>query len=406
MRTLRTTSERGVALVVALFSMVVIGALVAGAFFVGRVEQVTGYNTVWAAQAGEAAEAGVGAVIATVEVAQLDPMPVYSEASPVELTLPTGTIAGMPSLTYNTSIRRLNLELFMVRSTGQRASPGGQVMASQSLAQLIRIARPTFSVNSAVTVQSPINFNGNSFAVTGMNGMPAGWTADECDGGPLDSNEDDVVGIRSATTVGGTAKELENVEGYPASTVDYDPTITSETFKDFMDYTYNTLAGQPGVKTLPSTSTYTGVAPVVDATTSPAVCDKTVLLNLGEPYRNPPEAGAVTECNGYFPTAHGTGSSTKFAAGTRGQGILLIDGDLELVGGFEWSGIVLVKGQMKITGTGNKIHGAILTEGVDVTSSGSIGGNAQITFSRCAIAKAVQGASTPVPLARGWTQLY
>ena len=42
----------------------------------------------------------------------------------------------------------------------------------------------------------------------------------------------------------------------------------------------------------------------------------------------------------------------------------------KLVGGFEWTGLILVRGQMKVTGTGNKIHGAILTEGVDITHRG------------------------------------
>ena len=52
--------EQGMALILAVFGLVVIGALVAGSFFVGRVEQISGYNTTWASQAGEAAEAGLG----------------------------------------------------------------------------------------------------------------------------------------------------------------------------------------------------------------------------------------------------------------------------------------------------------------------------------------------------------
>ena len=47
----RLTNERGIALAVAIFALVVIGALVAGTFFVGRVEHQSGQNTVYAAQA-------------------------------------------------------------------------------------------------------------------------------------------------------------------------------------------------------------------------------------------------------------------------------------------------------------------------------------------------------------------
>jgi hypothetical protein len=40
------------ALVLSVFALVVIGALVAGSFFVGRLEHITGRNTLFASQAG------------------------------------------------------------------------------------------------------------------------------------------------------------------------------------------------------------------------------------------------------------------------------------------------------------------------------------------------------------------
>ena len=63
MRASRVSSERGIALAVAVFALVVIGALVAGTFFAGRLEQQTGQNTMFATQAGEAAEAGLSDAI-------------------------------------------------------------------------------------------------------------------------------------------------------------------------------------------------------------------------------------------------------------------------------------------------------------------------------------------------------
>jgi Tfp pilus assembly protein PilX len=64
MRARRLSDERGIALAVAVFALVVIGALVAGTFFAGRLEQQTGSNTFMAAQAAEAAEAGLSDAIA------------------------------------------------------------------------------------------------------------------------------------------------------------------------------------------------------------------------------------------------------------------------------------------------------------------------------------------------------
>jgi hypothetical protein len=403
----RLADKRGIALVFAILALVVIGALVAGTFFVGRVEQVTGRNTVWAAQAGEAAEAGVSRVVATMDAGELEVMPIWSPGTSTEITLAPAPVPGMPGVVYRQTIRRLNNQLFLIRAVGERIGPGGEVLASQAIGQLVRIAKPTIGVNAAVTVQDPIKFNGNSFEVNGHNSLPPNWTPGECaTGAPSAGNEDDLVGIRSSTTVGATSKELQNIHGYPTKTVEYDPTITSDTFRNFLDYTYATLSSQPGVKKLPLTTPYNGVGPVVDNSESPAVCDKAAPLNLGEPRRNPPVAGAVPECYNYFPITHGTGAQLKFASNTRGQGILLVDGNLELVGGFEWTGLIIVRGQMKITGTGNKIYGAILSEGVDVTSAGSIGGNAEVHYSACSIERAVQGASVPRVLSRGWSQLY
>jgi hypothetical protein len=55
MRARQISDERGIALAVAIFALVVIGALVAGTFFVGRLEQQTGQNTFYVAQAAGAA---------------------------------------------------------------------------------------------------------------------------------------------------------------------------------------------------------------------------------------------------------------------------------------------------------------------------------------------------------------
>ena len=396
--------EQGMALILSVLGLVVIGALVAGSFFVGRVEQVTGYNTVWASQAGEAAEAGLGYAMSSIDPTVYEAMPVWDPAAPNEMVTSGSGIAGMSTLVYTDSVRRLNNTVFLVRSTGRRVTAGGQVLASQTLAQLIRLAKPTVGVNAAVTVQDPIGFNGNSFEVTGINGYPPGWNSSDCPTGqPQGDNTDDVVGIRSSTSTGMSSGDADNVAGFPTSAVANDPTITSDTFRNFLDYTYFTLSNQPGVKILPAATPYNGVAPVIDGSESPAVCNKTAPLNFGEPLRI---SGSVTECYGYFPIVHGTAGETKFASGTRGQGILLVDGNLELVGGFEWSGLIIVRGQMKITGTGNKINGAILTEGVDILTAGSVGGNAEVTFSKCAIDRAVNGAAQPAPVSRGWAQLY
>ena len=77
---------------------------------------------------------------------------------------------------------------------------------------------------------------------------------------------------------------------------------------------------------------------------------------------------------------------------------------IDVTGAFGKKGAVVAV--YKVTGSGNKITGAILTEGVDIATAGSVGGNAEVHYSRCAIDRAVNGAAQPAPVSRGWAQIY
>jgi len=399
-------SERGMALALALFALVILGALVSMSFAIGRLDRSAAGNSVYAADAQAAAETGLNNVFATWDPLVQSVLPVWDGTPGTEWGTGPIVVGGNVRLVHVDSVRRLNQQLFLVRSIGQRLDAAGNVLATLSAAQFFRIAKPTIGVNAAVTVSDPVKFNGNAFTVSGINSIPPEWSAGEC--GPVDpGNTDDVVGVRSATGTGVQSADYDNVFGFPTRDAPDDPTITSATFQQFLDYTYATLSTQPGVKVLPLTTPYNGVAPVVDNSTSPASCDRSALLNLGEPWRSPPTVGAVSECYSYFPVTHGTGAQTKFASGTRGQGTLLIDGDLEIAGGFEWVGLIIVRGEIKFNGTGNKVYGAVLAEGADVTTAGSVSGDLTISYSACAIEHAVGGATLARPLGqRSWAHLY
>jgi hypothetical protein len=395
LRTPDLRSERGVALVLAVFAMVVIGALVAGTVLVGRVEFQASQSALHAAAAQEAAEAGLTNRINDWDVLVYNEMPYGPDSAVLG---GTAVLGGGGYVEYSDRVTRFNESMFLIESTGRRLGAGGTVLSERTVAGFMRLARPTVSVNAAVTVTDPVQFNGNSFVVTGINGNPPGWN--DCDPVRAD-NLDDVVGVRSSTGTGVGNNDLDNVTGSPVPYVENDPTITSATFQNYLDYTYNTLASQDNVKELPLTTPYQFI-PVVQAGDATR-CDRDVELNMGEP-RRPPDA-YVQPCITYFPVVHATGNPrTKMASNTRGQGTLLIDGDLELAGGFEWNGLIIVRGSIKISGTGSKIWGALLSE--SITEDNSIGGNVEITYSDCAIQKAVQGASLPMPLrTRSWVSV-
>jgi len=76
-------------------------------------------------------------------------------------------------------------------------------------------------------------------------------------------------------------------------------------------------------------------------------------------------------------------SSEKFN-GNSGQGLIYVDGDMEVSGNLDWKGLIFVEGDCEITGTA-WILGAIIVRGV--TSTTAFGaGNSTILYSRDAIA--------------------
>jgi hypothetical protein len=126
--------RRGIALAVALFGLVIIGAVVSGSFFAGRLEQHSGQNTMFAAQALEAAEAGLSDVLANADLVALEAL----SAGRVPLELPPLTVTA--GVTSNRQVVRLTSTLFLVRATGATLNADGTPLAVRSLGLLVQIA--------------------------------------------------------------------------------------------------------------------------------------------------------------------------------------------------------------------------------------------------------------------------
>ena len=132
-RASRLASERGIALVVALFALIVMSALVSAGFVVGRLEQESGRNTLFAHQAAEAAEAGLtDALIAVSSAGGVLP--------------PVGSTSDWDSLNFSVGFRverqlsRLTGTLLLIRSTGTRLDADGGALAVRSVGRLLRLA--------------------------------------------------------------------------------------------------------------------------------------------------------------------------------------------------------------------------------------------------------------------------
>jgi hypothetical protein len=389
MRTSRLTDERGMALAVAIFALVVIGALVAGAFFAGHLEQRTGRNTLYAAQAADAAEIGVAKVVSDWDQFNLNNIAIGA-------TTPLGTTT-VGRTTYNQNVTRLNNDLFLVKSLGKRLDASGNTLAQRSVAMVTRLSYVTATANAAVTAGKSVDFQGVAFEVIGSDSVPQGWT-----GEPGCTTGDAKAGVRTAETVGANTNQDAKIAGDPPQ-VEHDPTVTSDFFNIFGDVTFDDLKKSADI-ILPSSSPYNGAAPSLTAG-NPQRCNTADQMNWGEPHRN--GVGYTAECVNYFPILYGSASQTQLASGGRGQGLLLVEGDLSISGGFEWTGLIVAKGGIKIVGNGNKITGALLAQDVAVDDQNSISGNTTLQFSSCALSKAIQGSAFAEPLTmRSWVQAY
>jgi hypothetical protein len=387
MRARRLSDERGIALAVAIFALVVIGALVAGTFYAGRLEQQTGRNTVYAAQAAEAADAGLSEAIAGQTATSLKALKTDIDST---TTLGAYTVGAAKDSLYATrTIRWLGDNIFFVRSDGRRSGPNGSRLGTRAVGQLIRLVEADLDVNAGLTALGDIAIAGGA-KVDGHDELPTGWVGKATDCPP----EEDVTGVLYNN---GTLKKSGNgnYDGEPADSIDpsLNPTDMKKDFEALKKLATLVLANSNPPATVP-----------VYTNTVPQRCDTSVDTNWGEPT----PAVNTDPCFEYFPIIYHNGN-LKLQGG-RGQGILLVEGDLEATGGMVFYGPVFVTGTLSTTGNsgqGAKFYGGVIAGNVALDDTNKLAGGALVTYSSCAIRRALANSALPAPLAeRSWVQLY
>jgi hypothetical protein len=132
-------NETGFALATAMFTLAVIGALVAGSFLPARLEQQSGRNVSYASQAREAAEAGLVEAVAGLGAPTLEHL-----VRGVVVDLGTMTLGEM--VTVRSTVARLTSRVLIVRSYGTRHDAAGGELATRTLGLFVRlggVAGPT-----------------------------------------------------------------------------------------------------------------------------------------------------------------------------------------------------------------------------------------------------------------------
>jgi Tfp pilus assembly protein PilX len=126
----------------------------------------------------------------------------------------------------------------------------------------------------------------------------------------------------------------------------------------------------------------------------------------GMHWGNPTPGGTqqcATSCNEHNVVYFNTNSTyVKLAGQSSGCGMLLVEGDLQVHGGFQWYGVILVTGSIIFTGGGGKnVTGAVLV-GANA-SADLVGGDANIVY----CSKAVNDQKNYLPLVTlRWAELF
>jgi hypothetical protein len=379
------SDERGIALAVAIFALVVIGALVAGAFYAGRLEQQTGRNTFEAAQAAEAAEAGLKEAVVTQTATGLLAMAINPDVSSNGGTLLTNLSVG--GTTVERRINRLTENVFLVRALARRTDGSGGQVASRGIGQLIRLMQADVDIDAGLTALGNVTVTGGA-EVTGIDGVPPTWV----DPGVSCPPTDNVTGVRyndgslTVTGAGAIGGEPDSVKDATLNTTDM-----KETF-DKLKALATLILTNPNPPDM---------APAYTVTVPPR-CNTKIETNWGEPMV------PGDPCFDYFPIIYHYGN-LKLQGG-RGQGILLVEGDLTASGGMVFFGPVIVTGTLETTGNsgqGAKFYGGVIAGNVALDDLSKLAGGALVSYSSCAIHRALQNSALIGTLAeRSWVQLY
>ena len=379
-----TNDRRGFALPAAIGALVIMGILVTAGFYMARQEVRIGVASKHANMAVNIAQAGANEVMANWNGYQLGSIAVWGD------TTLTGTIAGGD---WEVSIANANNFVYFLTAKGT-VTEGGLLWAggTRTIGIVTKMLFADIDPPAALTTRGKTVVKGNA-VINGTNTTPPGWSS-FCTGFPTN----DTTGILTTDTslIGTSGKGA--IAGNPQ--YDQDSTIVDSTFTNFgdMDWAGLTALAQAEGKDVTSLlPTINGTGP---DTTASGRCNEATLNNWGDTL-------PTAACGGYFPLIY-AGGNTTIQSGGQGQGILLVDGDLDLRGGFLFYGIVIVQGNFETQGNGNRIIGAVMASNGLLDDQGITGGS-EVTYSKCTVMRAIlnnASLSRSRPLAaRSWVDL-
>ena len=372
--------REGFALAVAMFAIVIIGAMIAGAFFASTQEYRIGRNSITQARAMAAAEAGQAALLASWN-REWNSTIANGETTDW-VTVPVNDGSGSEA---RVRLTRLDQTTFWLVSEGSAGGTQYDLSARRRTGAVLRLNMPQINFLGALTTRGVTRIGGSSF-INGNDTHPSGWTCGNTEPAMPGIAIDDPTDIQTSG-----CSDLSCVAGDPKVEANADAGADSTYFK-FGTSDWDDLVAMANLR-LPGGSYQ--IQPVVTG----GVCDATVGSNWGEPTK-----GLGSPCENYYPIIYS--SSSLSVNGVRGQGVLIVDGDLSIQGGFQFFGPVLVRGSLRTNGTGGHINGAVMAANVDLETN-TVLGNAVVNYSSCALLTTLSNTSNArLAPDRAWADLF
>ena len=379
---MKQKKQRGFALPVTVFALVVVGVITTGGFFMAHMEGRIGVASEHASLAFYLAEQGSVDVMINWDTELFAGLSLWGD------TVVTQTYSGLGQVT--TRIIRMTDYLYFM-DVNATVTKGGAMLsgASRRVGVTVRLAVADLAPPAALTTRGITRIRGTA-EVHGEDTVPAGW-GPECTGSLMD-----LPGIMTDDMSNVMLQGSAQITGNPSVAVD--PYMADSTFTQFGEMTWADLTAMADI-TLSGGSINT-MAP---DSTSAGVCRTG--QSFGSNWGNPENQGAA--CSDYFPIIHITGDATIQSGGV-GQGILLVDGDFDLRGDFAFYGIVIVQGSMDTQGSGNRVWGGVMASNADFDLQ-TVTGGAVVSNSTCAVMRAIRRNANLTrvrPLAsRSWVDL-
>lgn len=385
----------GFALPAALLAMIVIGAIVTGGFYVSSQEHKVSVSTDLGARAMHVAEYGLEVQFAELTTYHLSQR--HPPDAPLGSVYNLGTFPvmndGRVMGTYEVRAMPLGGRIWMVESTG--TVERGQNTAVRRVSALSRTSAAELPFESAVSVVRKFRRAGSS-RIHGEDGC-------------FRENKPGVTALHADSVEGLLHGQEPAITGSP-DPVQPDDGISADSLSQFGDVDLQELIRSATIQYEGTATNPAAPRNMAPATTTDwqgnTVCDPYPGGgddNWGEPFED------VPECKDHVPIIYSDG---PMHLGTgRGQGILIVEGDLLIDGNFQFEGVVIVTGKFIMEGgTSNnhgKISGSVIVHGKSEGESylqdvDGTAGSALVQWDSCAVERAMESNLRIQPLRRGW----